>query len=106
MGFGTILIIGFFLLWIIYKIYDFKKRNTIHLDERGYERNGYKNLVHRTVAYNEIYKKGYREGVFTERFGSYDVHHIDQNKRNNSPENLQILTRQEHEAIHKNLRNN
>ena len=28
------------------------------------------------------------------------VHHIDRNKRNNSPENLQVLTRKEHQLLH------
>lgn len=100
MGFETIITIGivFFILWMFYN--DFKKRTTIHIDSRGYERNGYDRLVHRDVAYNEIYKEGYKEGTYSERFGSYDIHHIDRNKRNNSPDNLQILSREEHEAIH------
>ena len=30
----------------------------------------------------------------------YDVHHIDHNKANNEPENLQLLAREEHKALH------
>lgn len=78
--------------------------NTINIDNRGYERNGLNELVHRNIAYEYIYKEGYMSGEFTERFRCYDVHHIDGNKRNNSIENLQILTREEHEKIHKHHR--
>lgn len=103
MGFGTIIII-LIVFFIIRTFYiDFKKRTTIYLDSRGYERNGYDRLIHRDIAYNYIYKQGYQEGKYSKRFGEYDIHHIDKNKRNNSPENLQIVTREEHEAIHKNL---
>ncbi len=85
---------------IIYK--KIKKETTIYVDERGYERyGGYDNrLIHRDIAYNYIYKKGYRNGVYTKRFRDYDIHHKDGNKRNNSINNLQILTREEHEEIH------
>ena len=34
----------------------------------------------------------------------YDVHHKDMNKLNNVVENLQILTRSEHQKIHHKLR--
>ena len=32
--------------------------------------------------------------------GDYDIHHIDRNKANNIPCNLQLLTRSEHQSIH------
>ena len=79
---------------------------TNYIDNRGYERDGYGDLVHRNIAYEEIYKDGYMSGEYEKRFSDYDVHHIDGNKRNNSVENLQILTREEHEQIHQLQRNN
>lgn len=30
----------------------------------------------------------------------YDVHHIDENRLNNDPSNLQVLTKQQHRALH------
>lgn len=30
----------------------------------------------------------------------YDIHHIDENKRNNSPDNLMVLTKSEHMSLH------
>ncbi len=101
-----ILTLGLLFLGLYYLFKLLQRGNTINIDSRGYERDSYNRLVHRSIAYEHIYKEGYRNGQFTERFGSYDVHHIDQNKRNNSPENLQILTRKEHDAIHKELRKN
>lgn len=91
----NLLIVTAFLLWILWLLRRYDKRNSIYIDDRGYERDGYGTLVHRKVAYNQLYNGNYSEG-----FGSYDVHHIDRNKRNNSPENLQILTREEHKAEH------
>jgi hypothetical protein len=92
-GLIGIIIIGLLIWWFIY---DYKKKKERVIDGRGYERDGYGMLVHRNVAWKQIYS--YPE--YPDRFGSYDVHHIDGNKRNNSPENLEILTRAEHITKH------
>lgn len=92
----TILIILAIILWIIYRYY--KKEVSKNLDHRGYERDGFGDLIHRKVAYTHLYDYP----KYPKRFRSYDVHHIDGNKRNNSPDNLQILTRKEHKAKHGN----
>jgi len=84
-----------------YTLPDLGKTNkTRVLDENGYLRNNYGNLIHRDTAYEYIYRDGYKKGIFTKRFGEYDIHHKDRNKLNNSPDNLQILTREEHKKIH------
>ena len=107
--FQSNIILGVILLVIlgstIYHLFKSKIKedfieNTIHLDSKGYERDSNNNLIHRNVAYEFIYKDGYVDGVYTDKFRNYDVHHIDKNKRNNSPGNLKILTREEHKAIH------
>lgn len=36
---------------------------------------------------------------------NYDVHHIDLDKHNNCPENLLVLTRSEHQKLHRSLKN-
>ena len=83
-------------LFILWMIYDNKMQNTITLDNRGYERDGYGKLVHRKVAYGQIYNPQ----KYPLRFREYDIHHIDRNKTNNAPENLAILTRADHKKEH------
>lgn len=73
----------------------------------------YRNI--NTSGYERIYQpylKDYREThlnfVFEKRCakeGREVVHHKDLNKRNNSPENLQWMTRQEHVDLHKLINN-
>lgn len=63
-------------------------------DERGYLR--FQNsgmLLHRYIASKKIGRRPYRYE---------EVHHIDGDKRNNRMNNLQVLTHQEHQAIHDN----
>ena len=83
------------IIWLIYR--HFKKLTTIHLDSRGYERDGYNKLIHRKIAYKYLYHYPDEHPL---RFGEYVVHHKDRNKRNNSPENLKILTKEKHNSIH------
>ncbi len=81
-------------------LHHFWKLNRREIDDRGYIRNGYGRLIHRDVAYHYHYKKGFQNGKYKMRFRYYDVHHVDEDKTNNSPKNLQILTRAEHRRIH------
>ena len=83
------------IIWLIYRHY--KKLTFREIDTRGYYRNGYGKLVHRDVAYKQVYDYPRKH---TKRFGDYDIHHIDRNKLNNHPSNLKILTRDEHKAEH------
>ena len=66
-------------------------------DESGYLRyKDTKKLVHRKVAYNEIYLSNEHDYPFS----AYQVHHKDGNKQNNAVENLQIVMINEHRALH------
>jgi len=55
-------------------------------------------LVHRELAYEHIYIKNRKD--YQLPFSAYQVHHKDGDKTNNSIENLQIVTKEEHDAIH------
>ncbi|MFH1801480.1 MAG: HNH endonuclease [archaeon] len=69
-----------------------------HIDDDGYLRYEDKRLVHRQMAFYEIFQEN--SGEFDNPFSYYDVHHKDGIKTNNKISNLQILTREEHMAIH------
>jgi len=74
-------------------------RKTAYIDSRGYprwKRSGV--LCHRDIAYHEIYRKHYDK--YPRRFSEYDVHHVNGNKFDARPENLEVLTREEHEERH------
>jgi len=63
-----------------------------YIDARGYRR--FKDsdmLVHRRIAEQKVGGPIYKGNV---------VHHIDGNKRNNSPENLRIMRSGEHWRLH------
>ena len=69
------------------------------IDERGYKRYKKDNrLIHRDIAFLEVYRKN--RASYQRRFSEYDVHHIDGNKLNNSPENLILKPRSTHELTH------
>jgi len=61
-----------------------------HIDHLGYWRIG-KNHEHRIIM----------EALMGRKLGSNEVvHHIDENRLNNHPENLQMMTRAEHNRLH------
>lgn len=77
-----------------------EKSKDKYIDENGYER-GYINhsdLIHRQIAYKEIYLKNREK--YPLPFSSYVVHHKDEDKRNNLPSNLQLVTKEQHNKIH------
>ncbi len=89
-----ILIIVAFFIWLIVRLI---KTYSEDEDERGYLRDGYGRLIHRNIAYKNLYKYPF---IHDRRFRDYVVHHIDGNKKNNNIDNLQILTKEEHNGIH------
>lgn len=65
-----------------------------YTDERGYLRwKKNERLCHRDIAW-ESGKRG------KDLFSKCEVHHIDKNKLNNIPINLEVLTKEEHDLIH------
>lgn len=73
----------------------------MEIDKHGYPRKKIKHsdLMHRQIAYREIYLKN--RDKYPLPFSKYQVHHKDGNKKNYKVSNLQIVTREEHERIHK-----
>jgi len=66
-------------------------------DKKGYPRDKVSGrLIHREVAYREVYKKG----NYSKPFSHYHVHHKDKKKNHFEPDNLEILTPEEHVARH------
>lgn len=85
----------------INKDFGINKKNA-YIDRLGYLRwksNG--KLCHRDIAYQYIYQKNKDE--FPEPFSNYDIHHINKNKFDVRPENLSILTREQHQMAHNQL---
>jgi len=85
---GGVIVLG---IYLIYRHYQFEPA---YIDQFGYQRNGYGQLIHRKVAYKYLYTSDMG------RFSQYIVHHKDRNKLNNSPENLQIMMQLEHSKVH------
>jgi hypothetical protein len=72
-------------------------------DHKGYLRWKDSNrLVHRTIAYKQIYLKN--EEKYPLDFKDYQIHHKDQDKTNNRVENLELKERKAHEEEHKFIR--
>lgn len=59
-------------------------------------------LEHRLVAEQYLLTEENSIEIDGKRYlkPEYDVHHIDENRLNNAPSNLQILTKQQHRALH------
>lgn len=68
-----------------------------YIDEHGYERGDleHSDLIHRQTAYRGIYLRD--RSKYPLPFGHYEVHHIDNDKRNNRLSNLRLVARKEHE---------
>ncbi len=56
-------------------------------------------LIHRQIAYHKIYRKN--RDKYPLPFKKYVVHHIDGDKLNNDVSNLEIMTEEEHNRLHR-----
>ena len=72
-------------------------KQNAYIDPHGYLRwRDTNRLCHRDIAW----KNGLRGN---DKFGNCDIHHVDGNKWNNDPLNLEVLVRAEHEIKHGNV---
>lgn len=105
-GIGLLLIgVAFYLIWNRYRWQNIEQLNqglkiskkTAYIDNKGYLRwRTTDKLCHREIAWeNRIRGSG--------KFGECDIHHIDENKFNNQPTNLEVLTREQHQFEHKQI---
>ncbi|MDR4491421.1 MAG: HNH endonuclease [Candidatus Nitrosocosmicus sp.] len=77
------------------------KNGIVKTNKRGYDRilrPHHKYADKRGYVYLHRYLKELDLGYYIT--SEYDVHHIDKNPRNNSPENLQVLLKQDHAKEH------
>uniref|UniRef100_UPI003986D1D8 HNH endonuclease signature motif containing protein n=1 Tax=Mycobacteroides chelonae TaxID=1774 RepID=UPI003986D1D8 len=63
-----------------------------HITRKGYRRNGTTGKFEHIEVWEQHHGRALPDG--------YQVHHIDENKLNNSPENLLAVTPTEHKRIH------
>jgi len=73
-------------------------RKNAFIDKKGYLRWKSKRLVHRDTAYRFIFKKNRQK--YRMPFSKYQIHHKNRRKWDNRIDNLQILTKSEHERMH------
>lgn len=75
-------------------------------DKNGYPigRVEHSNLIHRQIAYSEIYLKNRKK--YPKKFSEYVVHHINTNKEDFSVKNLYLCSKEEHNAIHEEQKKN
>ena len=52
------------------------------------------------MHYRKIYESYYGKIPLDNKGRTYDIHHIDGNNQNNSPENLKALSIEDHYAVH------
>jgi len=70
-----------------------------YLDKNGYARRVIDDrLIHRIVAYYQVYLPN--RHLYPLSFSSYDIHHKNGNKLDNSPENLEPLIHDVHFGLH------
>jgi hypothetical protein len=54
--------------------------------------------AHRKIAYQKIYLRN--RAKYPLPFERYDVHHINGNRQDNRPKNLELLTHEDHQMLH------